>query len=65
MSKNFPNKLMINRKKYETLDTVFTYKNDIMQTIHRIDKINVFFYLTELPDEFTSNFGADQDIRYA
>jgi len=25
----------------------------------------VFFYLTELPDEFTNNFGPDQDIRFA
>lgn len=65
MSKNFPNKLVINRKKYSSLDTIFTYKNDILQTIHQIQTINVFFYLTELPEEFTSNFGPDQDILYA
>ena len=30
LSKNFPNKLMINQKKYETLDSVFSYKNDVL-----------------------------------
>ena len=36
-----------------------------MKTIHNLKDLKVFFYLTDLPNEFTDYFTPDQDIRYA
>jgi hypothetical protein len=64
LSKNFPNKLVINRQKFDSIDKVFSYKTEILLTIDSIRSMKTFFYLTDLPDDFTENFSTDQMIRY-
>ena len=43
---------------------MFAYKNEVLKTIDEINSMRTFFYLTDLSDTFTENFGIDQIVRY-
>lgn len=64
VSSNFPNKLEITGKRFEKIDQVFSYKNEVLKTIDQIDSIRTFFYLTDLTDDFTDHWSVDQFVRY-
>lgn len=64
ISHSYPNKLKIQKTEFRTIDKVFSYKTEIQKTIDTITSLRTFFFLTELPDEFTEDFSIDQVIRY-
>jgi len=43
---------------------VYDYKNEVLKTIDEINSVRTFFYLTDLSDNFTENFGIEQIFRY-
>lgn len=36
----------------------------ILETIDNLENINAFFFLTELPDDFTQEFQIEQIVQY-
>ena len=44
---------------------IFSYKQDSLQTIEKINQIKTFFFVTELPLNFTENLSVDQIVRFA
>jgi hypothetical protein len=64
ISKNYPNKLVIGKAQVGSLEKVFSYKNDIQRTIDSIGSMRTFFFLTDLPDDFTEDFSIEQIVRY-
>lgn len=54
----FPKKLKI-EKDVESIEETFSYKYEILDMIDAIQQIRVFYFLSDLPEEFTENFPID------
>ena len=64
LSKNFPNKLVINKRRFDTIDEVFSYQSEVLKSIDSINTLNTFFFLSDLSDAFADNLDIDQSGRY-
>ena len=47
---------LLQRMVIRNLDNILTYKYDILKTIDKLKDLKIFFYLTDLPSEFTEYF---------
>ena len=58
LADNYPNKLELH-KLSAVKRHMFKYKDEAFKSISKITSIKVFFYLSELPVNFTDNFSIE------